>query len=155
MKAGLAIEMLDLDDYNKTDLHEYQRLIGKLMYLICETRPDIVFAVSQLSKQNTDPRKGPFQAIKRVVKYLKGTMQMELIYRQGNSLSKNPSPFGLKGFADSIFASDLNYHNLVIGYYVFLNGAIVLWSSKKQGTVSISTTEVEYIALGYEAMEVV
>lgn len=59
MKAGLAIEMLDTENYEETDLREYQRLIGKLMYLACGTRPDIAFVVGHLSKQNADPRNDP------------------------------------------------------------------------------------------------
>lgn len=58
MKAGSDIEMIEPDDYEETELREYQRLIGKLMYLACGTRLDITFAVRQLSKHNADPKKG-------------------------------------------------------------------------------------------------
>ena len=68
MKAGSIIEMNEADDYDETDLKAYQRLIGKLMYLSCGTRPDIAFAVGQLSKQNADPRVGHLKAAKRVVR---------------------------------------------------------------------------------------
>lgn len=78
MKAGCAIYMVETDDHEEVDLQVYQRLIGKLMYLACGTRPDIAFAVSQLSKHNADPKKGHLRAAKRVVRYLKGTMQMGL-----------------------------------------------------------------------------
>ena len=67
MKAGSAIEMTEPDDDEETDLRTYQRLVGKLIYLACGTRPDIVFVVGQLSKHNVDPRKGHLQAAKRVV----------------------------------------------------------------------------------------
>lgn len=95
--------MLDPDDYEETDLHKYQRLICKLMYLACGTRPDIAFAISQLSKQNADSRKGHLKAAKRVVQYLKGTMQMGLMYGQ---TPNNPRTYGLTGYADSNFAGD-------------------------------------------------
>lgn len=70
MKARLAIKML-VDDYNKTDLYKYQRLISKLIYLIYRIKSNIVFAVSQLANHNADLKKGHFQVVKRVVKYLK------------------------------------------------------------------------------------
>ena len=69
MKVGLSIEMTDLEDYEETDLCTYQRLVGKLMYLSCGTRPDIVFVVGQLSRHNTNPKKGHFRAAKKVVRY--------------------------------------------------------------------------------------
>ena len=152
MKAGSAIEMLDSDDYEETELLEYQRLIGKLMYLACGTRPDIAFAVGQLSKHNADPRKGHLKAAKRVVRYLKGTMQMGLMFGRTPT---NPPPYGLTGYADSNFAGDPADRKSVMGYCFFLNGAVVSWSSKKQRTASTSTTEAEYIALGHAAREAV
>lgn len=72
MKAGSFIEMDESDDYEQVDLGVYQRLIGKLMYLTCGTRPDIAFAVGTLSKHNADPRKDHLRAAKRVVCYFKG-----------------------------------------------------------------------------------
>lgn len=150
MKAGSAIEMLEPEDYDKADLHTYQRLIGKLMYLACGTRPNIFFAVRQLSKYNADPRKGHFRAAKRVVRYLKSTMQMGLMFGRA---SRELLPYSLTGYADSNFAGDPADQKSVMGYCFFL--AVVSWSSKKQRTVSTSTTEAEYIALGYAAKEAV
>lgn len=80
MKAGSSIHMSDADAYEEEDLYTFQRLIGKLMYLACGTRPDIAFAVGQLSRHNADPRNGHLQAAKRVVRYLKGTMNLDLVY---------------------------------------------------------------------------
>lgn len=67
MKGDLIIDMPDTDDYEATKLHEYQQLIGKLMYLICETKPNIIFEVDQLSKYNANLRKDYLKATKRVV----------------------------------------------------------------------------------------
>lgn len=65
MKAGS--DLAEPDDYEEADLKSYQRLIGKLMYLSCATRPDIAFVVSQLSTHNADPRAGYMRAAKSVV----------------------------------------------------------------------------------------
>lgn len=74
MKAGSIIEMLNFKDYDKTDLHKYQRLIGKLLYLSCKTRSNIALTIGQLSRHNVDPQKGHLRSAKRIVRYLKETM---------------------------------------------------------------------------------
>ena len=155
MKAGSTIEMNEPDDYDKADLGTYQRLIGKLMYLVCGTRPDIAFVVGRLSEYNTDPQKGHLRAAKRVVRYLKGTMHLELVYgqRPDGSLPISPAPYGLIGYGNNNFAGDPEDRKSVMGYCFFLNGAVVSWSSKKQRTVLTSTTEAEYIAIGHAARE--
>lgn len=150
MKAGSFIEIDEPDSYEKADLGVYQRLIGKLMYLTCGIRPDIAFAVGRLSKHNADPRKGHLRAAKRVVRYLKGKIQLELVYgqRPDGCSPIDPAPYGLVRYGDSNFAGDSEDRKSIMGYCFFLNGAVVSWSSKKQKTVSTSTTEVEYIAIG-------
>ena len=108
MKAGSAIEMIKHDDYEDIEIKPYQHLIDKLMYLACGTRPDIAFIVGLLSRHNADPRKGHLRATKRVVRYLKGTIQLGLVYGRtsdGRSLTL-PPPYGLIGYADSNFADD-------------------------------------------------
>lgn len=57
-------------------------MIGKLMYLSCGTRPDIAFVVGPLNRHNADPRVGNMHAAKRVVRYLKGSMHIGLVYNQ-------------------------------------------------------------------------
>lgn len=57
MKARSSIEMLKLDDYNKTNLNTYQQLIRKLIYLAYGTRSDIAFVLGQLNRHNANPRK--------------------------------------------------------------------------------------------------
>ena len=157
LKAGSAIEINYPEDYEETKLQEYQRLIGKLMYLACGTRSDIAFVVGQLSKYNADPRKSHLRAANRVVRYLKDNMQMGLVFgKEVNSyLPKDPPPYGLIGYAESNFAEDPADRKSVMGYCFFLNGAVVLWSSKKQKIMSTSTTKAEYIALGHAAREAV
>lgn len=93
--------------------------------MACGTRSDIVFTVRQLSKQNVNPRKSHFQAAKRVVKYLKRTMQIGLIYRRKSSSLRDPLPFGLKSYADSNFADNSKDRKSVMGYCFFLNGAVI------------------------------
>lgn len=72
MITGLSIEMLEPNNYKKTNLNIYQQLIGKLIYLAYGTRLDIAFIVGQFNKHNIDFKKKHLRAAKRVVKYLKG-----------------------------------------------------------------------------------
>ncbi len=157
MKTGSSIKMSNPKDYKEAHLCTYQQLIKKLIYLACDTCPNIAFVVRQLSKHNADPRKGHLQVAKRVVRYLKGTIEMGLIFGQetANCHLREAPPYGLIGYADSNFAGDLENRKLVMGYSFFLNRAVVSWSSKKQRTVSTSTTEAEYIVLGHAAKEAV
>lgn len=60
--------MSDIDTYKEYDLHTYEQRIGKLIYLTCGTRPDIAFAIGQLSKHNTDLQKDYLRATKKVVR---------------------------------------------------------------------------------------
>ncbi len=128
------------------------------MYLTCGTKLDITFTIGQQSKHNTDPRKGHLQAAKKVVRYLKETIQMGLIFGRvsiNRRLLQDPSPYGLVGYTDSNLAGDSKDQKSVMGYHFFLNGAVVLWSSKKQRTVFTSITEAEYIAFGYIARKTI
>lgn len=155
MKAGSFIKINEPDDYDKADLGDYQRLIGKLMYLAYKTRPNIAFIVGRLSKHNADPRKSHLRAAKRVVRYLKDTIHLKLVYRQRPDRSSLilPAPYGLIRYGNSNFAEDPEDRKSVMGYCFFLNGAVVSWSSKKQRIVLTSTTEVEYIAIGHAVRE--
>ncbi len=157
MKAESAIEMIEHNNYEDTGIKQYQHLIGKLMYLACDTRLDITFIVGLLSSHNANLRESHLREAKRVIRYLKGTMQLGLVYGRtsdGRSIIL-PPPYGLIGYADSNFTGDPKDRKSVMGNCFFFNGAVVLWSSKKQQTVSTSTTEAEYIALGHAAREAV
>lgn len=127
IKVGLSIEMLDLENYEEANLHTYQRLVGKLMYFLYGTRPDILFVVEQLSKYNTNLRKRYLQATKRVVRYLKRTIKMGLIFGQKSAkqLPRDPSSYGLVVYVDSNFAGDPEDQKSVIGYCFFLNRAVM------------------------------
>lgn len=150
MKAGSFIEMLEDDDYKETDIKAYQRLIGKLIYLSCGIRPDIAFVVGQLSKWNADSRVGHLKATKQVLRYLKETMHLGITY---GVCEVKSLPYGPTRYANSNYAGDPKDCKSVMGYCFFINGAVVSWCSKKQRTVSTSTTKAEYIALGHAARE--
>lgn len=87
--------------------------------------PNIAFVIKQLSKHNTNFRKSYFQTKKRIIRYLKGIMQIKLIYKQKNSLPKNPPLFGLKNYANSNFIGKPKDCKSVMSYCFFLNSVVV------------------------------
>lgn len=109
MKTGSSIEINESDDYEKIELCPYQHLIGKLIYFAYKTRLDITFIVGQLSKYNFDSRKGHLQVAKRIVQYLKGTMQLGLIYdKKSDGVSPRDPPlyYELIKYTDNNFVGN-------------------------------------------------
>lgn len=126
----------------------YRNAIGSLMYAMVCTRPDICQAVGSVSRYQSDPGPAHWQAVKRIMRYLKGTADYALCYRGGESLR-------LEGYSDADYGGDLDERKSTSGYaFLMCNGAIS-WSSKKQSCVSLSTMEAEYVALATATQEAV
>jgi len=119
----------------------YQECVGALLYLSLATRPDITFQVAQASKFNSCYSEIHWKALKRILRYLKGTQDLGIIYRtSGDNLD-------LKGFCDADYASDALTRKSTTGYVVTINGSPTSWCSRLQQSVAQSTTEAEYVAI--------
>jgi Reverse transcriptase (RNA-dependent DNA polymerase) len=118
----------------------YLEAIGSLMYLMLGTRPDLGYAVGLLSRFSASPSKKHWEAVLRVFKYLKGSKELELVYKRGDTSQ-------LVGYSDADYAGDLSDRKSTSGYLTMFIGGAIQWSSKKQKTVALSTMEAEYIAL--------
>lgn len=125
----------------------YQEAIGCLLYAAQGCRPDISFAVNCLSKFNNCHSQIHWAAVKRVFRYLQGTKKMKLCY------SRDVSP-GIKVYSDADWANDSDDRRSVSGYVVLMQGGPISWSSKRQQTVALSTTEAEYMAVSATTQEV-
>ena len=124
------------------DQTEYLALVGSLMYAATGTRPDISYVVGILCSFNSSPRTSHLTAAKRVLRYLKKTKDLKLVYGTGD---KHRDKHDLHGFVDSDWAKSQDRKS--IGGYAFLLGnAAISWSSKKQTLVALSTKEAEYTA---------
>ncbi|XP_026439320.1 uncharacterized protein LOC113338009 [Papaver somniferum] len=114
----------------------YRSLAGALQYLTF-TRPDISYAVQQVCLFMHDPREPHMQAIKRIIRYLQGTID------HGLSLSVS-NISALTAYSDADWAGCPDSRRSTSGYCIFLGDNLVSWSSKRQATVSRSSAEAEY-----------
>lgn len=126
------------EEGKKIDSTIFKQMIGSLMYLTV-TRPDLMYVVSLLSRFMEAPTVLHHQALKRVFRYLKGTTELGIFY-------KNSGNESLIGYSDSDYAGDLDDRKSTSGYIFKMSSGAVAWSSKKQPVVSLSTTEAEFIA---------
>ena len=122
------------------DKQKYQSAVGSLMYLSAGIRPDITYIVSNLARFSSKPTTDHWNAVKRVMRYLRGTTKLGIHYSSGCSNK-------LIGYSDADWGGDVNDRKSTSGYIFKLNGGAVSWRSKKQSCVASSTAEAEYIAL--------
>ena len=115
------------------------------MYLAGATRPDISFAVSKLSHFTSNPGKDHWDALERVLRYLRGTIEYGIHY--------TGYPSVLEGYSDSNWISDADAIKATSGYVFTLAGAAVTWRSCKQTILTRSTMEAELVALDTATVE--
>ncbi|XP_070682532.1 uncharacterized protein [Malus domestica] len=118
---------------------EYSQVIGSLMYIMNYTRPDIAYSVSRLGRYTCNPGHDHWEALIRVLRYLKHTMNHGLLYTR--------HPLVLEGFTDVNWISDSTDTKSTSGYVFTLGGAVISWKSSKQTCIARSTMESEFIAL--------
>ena len=124
---------------------EYSQIIGSLMYLMNATRPDIAYSVSRLSRYTSNPAKDHWEALIRVLRYLKYTITYGLHFTK--------YPPVLEGYSDANWISDSTETKSTSGYVFTLGGAAISWKSSKQTCIARSTMESEFIALDKAAEE--
>jgi hypothetical protein len=133
---------LDLDTGGKyVDQKVYRSMIGSLLYL-CASELDIMLSVCVCARLQANPKEVHIWAIKRIMRYLVYTPKFGLWYPKG-------STFDLIGYSDADYAECKIDRKSTSGTFQFLGRSLVSWASKKQNSVALSTTEVEYIAAGH------
>jgi transposase InsO family protein len=125
-----------------TEVREYQAIIGAVMFAMVCTRPDIAFAVNTLAQFTSNPTPGHVDAVKRILRYLRGTVDRRITYTGTGSTESQPD---LVGYCDADWGGGVGYRS-VTGYAFVLAGGAISWQSKRQKTVALSTVEAEYMA---------
>lgn len=125
----------------------YQEAVGSLLFLAQCTRPDITFAVNDVSRFNSNHGEAHWRAVKRIFRYLKGTANYKLKF------SRCEKPFYC--YVDSDWASDIDKRRSCTGQIIVMSNGAVSWQSKRQATVALSSTEAEYMAMSAAICEVI
>ncbi|KAJ4755932.1 polyprotein [Rhynchospora pubera] len=141
--TGISLTPGDSEPFS--DPHLYRSIVGALQYATV-TRPDLSFAVNKLSQFMHSPNLNQWTAVKRVLRYLCGTMQQGLLIHHNSDHS-------LHAYTDSDWAGCPIDRRSTSGYCIFLGKNIISWSAKKQNTVSRSSTEAEYRGLALTCAE--
>eukprot|EP00253_Pinus_taeda_P008164 PITA_08164 len=139
---------LSIEDNTKDfDPSLYKSIVGSLMYLIA-TRPDIMYAVSLISRFMERPKEAHWQAAKRILRYVKGTKMFGILY----NVSKHSD---LVGYTDSDCAGSIDDRKSTSSYVFHMGSGAISWASKKQSIVALSTAEAEYVAATATACQAV
>lgn len=135
---------LDYDALNSDEAYDApsRNLIGCLMYVMLCTRPDLCVSINLLSRHQSKNSKILWQYLKRVLRYIKGTINIKLVYKQTNYQNI------LVGFVDSDWGSDETDRKSTTGYiFQLFDCCSISWNTKRQNSVAASSTEAEYMAL--------
>ncbi|CAL1362591.1 unnamed protein product [Linum trigynum] len=125
----------------------YRSIVGSLIYLAA-TRPDISYAVQIVSQFMAAPRQDHLAAVHRILRYLKGTMDVGLFFSSQGSMA-------LQAFSDSDFAGCVDTRRSTSGWCIRFGSSFISWRSKKQDRVSKSSTKAEYMAMSEVSSEVI
>lgn len=131
----------------QSDCIPYREAIGSLLYLANGTRPDITYAVNVLSRKQSEPSITDWMKVKRVLRYLKGSKDLGLLYEGKDDC--------LLCYADASLGTNDEEGRSTSGYVVKLFGDVISWRTKKQTHVALSSAEAEFIAMSFACREIV
>ena len=114
--------------------------------MVC-TRPDIAHAVGVVSRYMANPGKKHWEAVKWLLRYLRGTSSTSLCFGEGNVT--------LQGFVDADLGGDVDSSKSTSGNIYTIGGTVVSWMSRLQKCVSLSSTEAEYMAIAEAGKELI
>jgi hypothetical protein len=132
---------------NAKETTKYRSIVGALQYLTL-TRPDLAFSVNKVCQFLHAPTTAHMVAVKRILRYVQGTMNLGIKIRKYSSLRVN-------AFSDVDWAECSDDGRSIDGFAIYLGSNLISWSSKKQANVSRSSTEEEYKSLANATTEAI
>lgn len=135
------------DEKNFMEDIPYASAIGSLMYAMVCTRPDIAHAVGAVSRFMANPGKTHWEAVKWILRYLRGTTNTYLYFAKGE--------VKVHGYVDADFAREVDRRRSTTGYVFTVGSTAVSWMSRLQKIVALSTTEAEYVAVTEASKEMI
>ena len=148
--GALNLMISNPNQATKQEIEEYQSKIGSLTYLATQTRTDIAFICSVLSRFLVNPSRDHLIAADRLLRYVQGSKYLAVVLG-GNNLDSDPDKGALHGYSDSDFAGDVEQRKSTSGYVFLFAGGVISSQSKRQSITALSTTEAEYYSL-YKAI---
>jgi len=134
----------------------YQALTGSLTYAVMSTQPDIGYIMQYLSQLNKKPSLNDWIMAKRVLHYLKGTKDIRVMYKKVTKSTEGDlghvTPWA---FCDMNYSKDPCDRRSTSGYMFMLASGSITWRSKKKASITLSTMEAEYYALGIACQEAI
>lgn len=128
--------------------YPYREAVGSLMFLAIGTRPDISYAIGVVSRYLEHPSPAHVNAVKRIFKYIRGTVNMGIFYNSNDVVD-------FVGYSDADYAGDNETRRSTSGYVFHIGSGVISWASTRQKSVSTSSTESEYIAACQAVKELV
>uniref|UniRef100_A0A803NGJ8 Integrase catalytic domain-containing protein n=1 Tax=Cannabis sativa TaxID=3483 RepID=A0A803NGJ8_CANSA len=144
MTSGLRLSAFGSDPVE--DIQLYRSIVGALQYLTI-TRPEIAFSVNKVCQFMHNPLQVHWLAVKRILRYVSGSLNHGLHLKRSNFLE-------LQAYCDADWATDPDDRRSTSGFAVFLGPNLITWQSKKQHTISRSSTEAEYMSLASVVAEI-
>ncbi|KIJ23037.1 hypothetical protein M422DRAFT_196412 [Sphaerobolus stellatus SS14] len=128
----------------------FRKALGKLQWLANTTRPDLAQPVNRVSRFQSNPGPNHWKAVRHIMAYVRGSLDYGILYSRGAGSGLKPITY-----VDADYGNCMDTRRSTGGYVVMMAGGPVSWSSKRQQTVALSTTEAEYMAYTRAAQQAV
>ena len=150
---GVRIKMLQEEDEQMGERQQakYRSGVGSLLYLTKHSRPDICNAVRELSKVMDKGTTQHYKRMVQVIRYIQETRNKVLTFEP--QLNEN-DVWCLNAYSDSDWAGDVDDRRSITGWCIYVGGCLVGWGSRAQRSVTLSSTEAEYVAVSEVCTEI-